>query len=435
MLDELKEATPFIRSKAGLAGAVLHTPPSPPRPSGIIIFLAGLGKTKEKLAWSTRCKKCVDAGFACVLADHYNEGERRDECNERETNRGGWTRCQKALFWRAIANTARTVPELVSFCVATYPRGVPIFAFGSSMGGDILLCALQLEQRLSAVALERATPNWLRPNSTANVLGECDEGDALYEELCPCRHLPAYVHHPTAMLFLCGASDTHVPPACAESFLGALHAAEGGDTPEGKVSAERSLCMLPSRGWQGHVLMDAAEATRRSLEFFAAAAHAHTPSSPSSSSSPPPTSPQPPDVARLPPTLRAADELHTHLATSPLSLVCVYATADWCAPCRRVKAGWEAIAHPDGEAHERMRLGGRISFALANLTEEADEALDGTSLSEALRVTILPSFVLFRHGREVARADGAAHKRPARRLFLMIKKELQLEGEGEFEHR
>ena len=55
-----------------------------------------------------------------------------------------------------------------------------------------------------------------------------------------------------------------------------------------------------------------------------------------------------------------------------------------------------------------------ISFAVADLTDESDEGLDGTSLSEVLHIQTLPTFVLFnKEGLEVGRAEGAAHKRPA----------------------
>ena len=145
----------------------------------------------------------------------------------------------------------------------TYGAGVRVDAYGQSMGGDILLTSLVFERRLCAVALDRASPDWLRPGSRANELGgACAEGDALYARHCPCNRLDAFAAHPTAVLFLCGASDVHVPRACAEAFVAALR-------ERGAYPAERlRLRVLPSGGWCGHIFKDQAEVTRQVLEFF-----------------------------------------------------------------------------------------------------------------------------------------------------------------------
>ena len=65
-----------------------------------------------------------------------------------------------------------------------------------------------------------------------------------------------------------------------------------------------------------------------------------------------------------------------------------------------------------------------VRWAVADLTDEAEENLDdgtNSTVSERLRITTLPTFLLLKDGIEVARAEGAAHKRPARRLFTMLK--------------
>ena len=48
------------------------------------------------------------------------------------------------------------------------------------------------------------------------------EGDALYAAHAPCNRLAEYVNHPTAILFLLGEADTHVPRASAEAFVDKL---------------------------------------------------------------------------------------------------------------------------------------------------------------------------------------------------------------------
>ena len=96
----------------------------------------------------------------------------------------------------------------------------------------------------------------------ANVLGESAEGDALYAAHCPCMRLEAYHAHPTALLFLSGESDEHVPRALAEAFAARLLAA-GSYTPE-----RLQTCALPSGGWHGHIFKDQADVTRRILCFL-----------------------------------------------------------------------------------------------------------------------------------------------------------------------
>ena len=91
-----------------------------------------------------------------------------------------------------------------------------------------------------------------------------------------------------------------------------------------------------------------------------------------------------------------------------------------------MEPGWRSLADPDGDSHDAFA--GKVSFAVADLTEEAAEsANDGSTLSEALCITTLPTFVLFHtpSGHEAARAEGAAHKRPARRLFTMLKEAVE----------
>ena len=267
----------LTRADVDGAGPVWHTPHIDTEPFGrVVIFLGGLGTTAEQLAKNGRKRGFQDAGYALIFADHYNEGARRDKVAEPVSNRSGWTKCQKNLFWRAIHRTAQDVPRLVDFALATYGANVKVVAYGASMGGDIFLTSLQHEARLTAIVLERATPNWLRPDSIENVLGECAAGDAIYEDHSPCNQIETYVAHPTAIFFICGESDQHVPRQSAAAFVATLRERR---TDQGDRDLEHhrlQLLVMPSGGWCGHILNDAPAATRHALEFLDLAISATT---------------------------------------------------------------------------------------------------------------------------------------------------------------
>ena len=217
---------PVVFEQGVVAGnRVLHTRPTARRSDrGVVLCLAGLSGNKEQLARHKRCLAFAEAGYALVLCDHYNSGERRDKHAEPLSNQDGWAVCQKAHFWKAIFQTALEVPGLIDWAIATFGT-TDVAAYGSSMGGDCYLTCLVFERRLRALVCDRAAPDWLRPQSEGNHLGESAEGDELYEKHCPCRRLDAFQGHPTAMLFLAGESDRHVPRGLAEGFVAELRAA------------------------------------------------------------------------------------------------------------------------------------------------------------------------------------------------------------------
>ena len=258
----MSEALTLIRSSVA-GNTVLHTPLTARCESkGVILCLAGLSGSKEALGRHRRMAAFAEAGYGVVLCDHHNAGERRDKKLEPLSNIEGWTSCQKDTFWRAIYRTACEVPEVVSWAIHTF-QTTDISAYGSSMGGDCYLTSLVFERRLRALVCDRASPDWLRPNSKGNVLGESVEGDALYERHCPSNRLAAFDGHPTAMLFLCGESDEHVPRALAEGFVADLRAARA------YVQAERlQVAVLPSRRWLGHIFAEPVDVTLRCLTFL-----------------------------------------------------------------------------------------------------------------------------------------------------------------------
>lgn len=238
--------------------AVLHSSPDERDENGcVVILFSGLGGTKESVR---QCAKAfTEEGHAVILADHYNEGERRSRKTEPLSNREGWKESQKTYFWKAIWKTAQEVPRLVDFAIEKFGTD-KVAAYGESMGGDILLTALVFERRLNAVVAEVATPDWLRPNSVNNVLGEDAEGDRLYQEKCPCNNLDSFADHPAAIMFLTGEKDVHVPRHSAEAFVKTLRA-------RGYYDDHRlqHVC-LPSCGPQGHAIIE--DTQYRAREFI-----------------------------------------------------------------------------------------------------------------------------------------------------------------------
>lgn len=71
------------------------------------------------------------------------------------------------------------------------------------MGGDAAVIAASIDETLSAVVALRSSPDWLKPGSKGNRIGEDQGGDSLYESYCPARNVEAFAHQP-ALCFICG---------------------------------------------------------------------------------------------------------------------------------------------------------------------------------------------------------------------------------------
>ena len=285
----------LLRAQVGYgaeAQTILHSPPEARQPGrAVIICFAGLSGTKKDLVRHKRCARLFAHGYGLVLCDHYNAGERRVK-SAGPSNQDGWARCQRCHFWPALHRGALGVPLVVSFAISAFGTS-RVAAYGASMGGDVLLSSLVFERRLCALVCDRAAPDWLRPGSQGNAL-ECrcadDAADAsgarerlrrasdeLYAQ-CPQRQLASFHAHPTALLFLCGEEDVHVPRQLSERFVdelrrsGAYAAVESGAEGDGLGSGGHvdrlRVVALPSGGWLGHVFQSPAEVTEHVLHFF-----------------------------------------------------------------------------------------------------------------------------------------------------------------------
>ena len=99
-------------------------------------------------------------------------------------------------------------------------------------------------------------------------------------------------------------------------------------------------------------------------------------------------------------------ELERTLAASPKSVVLF--TAEWCAPCVRFKPTFVTMpaAFPN------------VDFISVDIDAMDDAVLDRVS------VTTVPTCVLMKRGKEVARIVGLAHRRPGRPLSAAVRSHL-----------
>jgi len=80
--------------------------------------------------------------------------------------------------------------------------------------------------------------------------------------------------------------------------------------------------------------------------------------------------------------------------------------AEWCMPCKIVEPHFKALA---------KKYKGKIKFGRLNVDEEVD-------ISQKYEIMAIPTFILFKGGKEIDRLIGAA---PKDKLEEFIKKVLQ----------
>jgi dienelactone hydrolase len=163
------------------------------------------------------------AGFVALSFDSWNHGERGTETQEELVSRvfGNFRR----HMWPILGQTTLDTIRVVDWAMANLEVEPRVYMGGLSMGGDIAVAAAGIDHRIRRVAAVVATPDWLRPGMhdvfKPGMLLPPGEPDGyaqyFYDHLNPLTHLAAYAHGP-AMKFVCGESDTHVPPDGALRF-------------------------------------------------------------------------------------------------------------------------------------------------------------------------------------------------------------------------
>lgn len=132
-------------------------------------------------------------------------------------------------MWPILGHTTLDALRVIDWAQAALNVEPEVYVGGLSMGGDVAVAAAGMDHRIQRVAAVVATPDWLRPGmedafqpGTPIPPGTPDRyAQFFYDTLNPLTHLRSYAHAP-AIYFLCGESDTHVPPDGAVRFQSAL---------------------------------------------------------------------------------------------------------------------------------------------------------------------------------------------------------------------
>ncbi len=197
--------------------------PPKDRAEAILIHVPAFGQAKEGAR--PVLEFAAARGFMAVAFDAYQHGARGSEEREAMTRRVFAS--FRREMWTIIGETALDLPR-----VATWARqhsgALPLHLTGLSMGGDAVVAAAPLIERVASVNAVVATPDWTRPGMRDIATGEPvppgapdPKAQVFFDALEPLRHPGRYTG--LRIHFINGASDTHVPPEAARRFRDAVN--------------------------------------------------------------------------------------------------------------------------------------------------------------------------------------------------------------------
>ncbi len=201
---------------------------APESPTAILIHVPAFGQPKE------RAQPVLDyalaRSFAALAIDSYQQGARGSEDRDALTRRvfGNFRR----EMWTILGETTLDVPRIAAWARARFGATLPIHLTGLSAGGDIVVAAAPLVERVASVNAVIATPDWTRPGMRDIGSGELIPPgvpdakaqlffDHLQPVAYPARYRQLRVH------FIVGENDTHVPPEAAFRFQALVNEGRG----------------------------------------------------------------------------------------------------------------------------------------------------------------------------------------------------------------
>ncbi|WP_058303109.1 alpha/beta hydrolase [Gorillibacterium timonense] len=218
---ETIQGVPVHKDWVGDIPVLYLEPEIPASERKLVIFLTGLGGTKERQI--PFLKEFAGRGYFALAFDNYRHGERGelplgDLVNQVFAN-------MRKEGWKILGQTVLDTQKVIDWAIDVLKVSPEVRMGGISMGGDISIAAAGIDTRIVRVAPIITTPDWLRPGmheiSEAALLMDPgvpdDESQAYYDQLNPMTHLDRYINCPPMRLTL-GAEDRHIPPENAERF-------------------------------------------------------------------------------------------------------------------------------------------------------------------------------------------------------------------------
>ena len=118
---------------------------APPRPSAIAIHVPAFGQAKEQA--SGVLDHLVARGFAAIAIDAYQHGERGTEDRDTITRRV-FANFRREM-WTILGETALDLPSVAEWAWKTFGASLSLHLTGLSMGGDVVVAAAPLIERLA----------------------------------------------------------------------------------------------------------------------------------------------------------------------------------------------------------------------------------------------------------------------------------------------
>jgi alpha-beta hydrolase superfamily lysophospholipase len=211
---------------------------APGAPTGILVHVPAFAQPKERA--QPVLEHACSLGFAAAALDAYQTGARGTEDREAITRRV-FANFRREM-WTIIGETTLDVPRVADWARARFGGALPLHLTGLSMGGDVVVSAAPLIDRVASVNAVIATPDWQRPGMRDIATGELVEQGApdakarfFFDGLQPLSHPERYRSLPVH--FIVGELDTHVPPEAAYRFQAAVNG--------GATSGEITVTELP----------------------------------------------------------------------------------------------------------------------------------------------------------------------------------------------